>query len=188
MFGIAVFRPYRAEPAPNPIRERLPLAVWILPRCGAKRMNKMPPRGKSLVGWAKAPLGTFIVDAKLSGAVPIMDTLMGTALRYALREKLPLRRAALPAAVFPDAPLRNPETLFFRYVEKLHEDPIVGRQPATTASGIRFRPDRVWEEEPFSTHKSGHRDGLPPHGERKPTHVVAHIILIFPIPECYNIV
>nr|VFJ49136.1 MAG: hypothetical protein BECKDK2373C_GA0170839_102414 [Candidatus Kentron sp. DK] len=35
----------------------------------------------SLVGWAKAPLGTFVVDAELSGAVPIMDTLMGTSLR-----------------------------------------------------------------------------------------------------------
>ena len=38
------------------------------------------PQG-SLVGWAKAPLGTFVVDAELSGAVPIMDTLMGTSLR-----------------------------------------------------------------------------------------------------------
>nr|VFJ52934.1 MAG: hypothetical protein BECKDK2373C_GA0170839_103814 [Candidatus Kentron sp. DK] len=26
-------------------------------------------------------MGTFVVDAELSGAVPIMDTLMGTALR-----------------------------------------------------------------------------------------------------------
>nr|VFJ59947.1 MAG: hypothetical protein BECKDK2373B_GA0170837_10881 [Candidatus Kentron sp. DK] len=37
--------------------------------------------------------------------------------------KMPLRancrflRAALPAVVFPDAPLKNSETLFFRYVE-----------------------------------------------------------------------
>ena len=36
----------------------------------------------------------------------------------ALREKLPPRRAVLPAVAFPNAPLRNSETLFFRYVNK----------------------------------------------------------------------
>ena len=40
-----------------------------------------------------------------------------TAEHCALRAKLPPWSAALPAVVFFDAPLRNPETLFFRYVE-----------------------------------------------------------------------
>ena len=56
MFGITVFRPYRAEPAPNPIQGRCP---WLYGSCpvGAKRKNKMPPQGKRAASESGAPGG-----------------------------------------------------------------------------------------------------------------------------------
>nr|VFJ66227.1 MAG: hypothetical protein BECKDK2373B_GA0170837_11637 [Candidatus Kentron sp. DK] len=49
--------------------------------CDHRNCSLPPFETTIFVGWAKAPLGTFVVDAELSGAVPIMDTLMGTSLR-----------------------------------------------------------------------------------------------------------